>query len=177
MPDGGGLGLSWDGIPPAARGTQPQGLLLPSGLSDGMPGCWRGWEMGGMDGARDICARRRWCRGLGMKLPTGARRRDDWVWRACRWRPGARSQGGCGKPDPPPRSGRELLHRLLGSRQEGAVSLAQGSRRPSSGAASAPSPARRPGRTSRQRGQCRSAAPGAGTRPGVCCPSPGDGEW
>ncbi|XP_058697368.1 collagen alpha-1(VII) chain-like [Poecile atricapillus] len=87
---------------------------------------------------------------------------DERAGRACRWRPGARNQADGGRPGSPRRSGRELPQRLGGRREEGAVCLSRGSRSPSSRAAS---PRSRPG-ASRQRGQCRSALPGAGPRPG-----------
>lgn len=145
------MGLSWGGTRPAARGTQPQGLSLPSGLSDGVPGCCRGWE----GWTQGLLPQGTSVQGLGVQLPTGTRRRDERAGRALRWRPGAQNQAGCGKPDPPPRPGRELLQRLGGSRREGAVPLPRGSR-------PGPFPAR-------QRGQCRSAVPGTGhrARPGV----------
>lgn len=130
--------------------------------------CWRGWEVGGREGwSRGSCARPRRCRGLGVKLPSGTWRRDQWAVRACRWLPGARNQAGCGKPGAPPRSGRELPQRLGDSREEGAAWWARGSRRPSS---SRPRPAR--GGSADRR--CRAPGPALGPA-GDSAPAPEPG--
>ncbi|XP_063261842.1 collagen alpha-2(I) chain-like [Prinia subflava] len=139
-----------------------------------MPGCRRGWEVGGRDGARGGCAKRRRGRGLGMKSPTGTLSRDEWAGWACRWRPGARNQAGCGQPGPR----QDVAGRsCAGSGAAGRRAQFGGSGLPAAGR---PRPrslqggrAARPARGGSADRRCRARGPGPA---GGCGPSPEPGS-